>query len=428
MSLRRCSPNIGLGIPACLLSVATALGGCSSSPLEGQPTTSTSARQGIPASAQTATAKAEPPTLSGSPSPSGSDRQVQVLGDLFMFDRTAGIALITTDRLDRAVPVGTGVFVTTDGARHFTPVGVPAWTGQPPVTHLRFSDRSHGYAFGDGLFVTHDGGGTWAASNISGQVISVATSGGRAWALVASCLVVQTCSPPSIWTTTDYGSSWTPSAAQPFPARGRSQSGTVAALDRSTAYAMAPISDTADGSVETTFLAITRDGGLSWQRLANPCGPPFGGKLLATPLHGAVLWLVCDEDPGLNHDTIRVYRSLDGGHSWHITSESTAGFDGRAATISESCCAVDLATLDATSAWIASGNAALLGTFDAGQHWENVLHSDVGDGHRVLFLDSSIGFAFADNRIWATTDGGRTWAVRYDAGPSTILANGQLFQ
>jgi photosystem II stability/assembly factor-like uncharacterized protein len=137
---------------------------------------------------------------------------------------------------------------------------------------------------------------------------------------------------------------------------------------------------------------------------------------MAAPERGRVVWLVCAEDPGLNHDTVRVYQSRDDARSWSITSESTTGFDNLPATFATSCCVWDLATLDGSSAWIAAGNDAVMQTSDSGRGWEGTLHSDYGDGTRVLFIDPNAGFSLAENTIWSTEDGGAHWARRFSPG------------
>lgn len=74
---------------------------------------------------------------------------------------------------------------TTDGGRTF--VGIPAPrppdpSGSDSVSQLRFADPRDGFAYGPGLWVTHDGGAHWKSWTI-GQVRELAIGGGYAYAI-----------------------------------------------------------------------------------------------------------------------------------------------------------------------------------------------------------------------------------------------------
>jgi photosystem II stability/assembly factor-like uncharacterized protein len=91
---------------------------------------------------------------------------------------------------------------TKDGARSWQPFDAPsiagdgktgdvtdvAGDGKPgDVTDVRFTDPRNGWAFGPGLWSTHDGGTSWTALDIGSRVLSLETTGPKAYALVASC-------------------------------------------------------------------------------------------------------------------------------------------------------------------------------------------------------------------------------------------------
>ena len=78
---------------------------------------------------------------------------------------------------------------TTDGGRHF--IGIPSPhaslssdPNQPGYSQIRFADGTNGFAFGPGLWATHDGGETWKSVDPGGSVTDLAISDGEAYAIV----------------------------------------------------------------------------------------------------------------------------------------------------------------------------------------------------------------------------------------------------
>jgi len=90
-----------------------------------------------------------------------------------------------------ASPPCTSIVRTTDGGRTFR--GIPAPRTQR-VSQLRFADQRDGFAYGPGLWVTHDGGGQWNQVPLSGlggntgnlEVRELAASGGYVFAIVTN--------------------------------------------------------------------------------------------------------------------------------------------------------------------------------------------------------------------------------------------------
>ncbi len=67
------------------------------------------------------------------------------------------------------------------------PLAGPA-DGATGVSQIRFLNLDNGWAFGPGLFATHDGGQTWTPVSTDGmRVTDLETVGDRAFALFASC-------------------------------------------------------------------------------------------------------------------------------------------------------------------------------------------------------------------------------------------------
>jgi hypothetical protein len=103
-----------------------------------------------------------------------------------------------------ASPPCTSLVRTTDSGAHW--VGVPAprtalvpspgvttTTDANAVSTVRFADPVNGWAFGPGLWVTHDAARSWHPLKIDGQVLTLAAGGGRVTAIVANCAGRGTC-------------------------------------------------------------------------------------------------------------------------------------------------------------------------------------------------------------------------------------------
>jgi photosystem II stability/assembly factor-like uncharacterized protein len=78
-------------------------------------------------------------------------------------------------------PPCTSIVRTVNGGASF--VGLPA-PRTDQVSQLRFADESDGYAFGDQLWSTHDGGENWAQVPMPGSVDQLAAANGYVYALV----------------------------------------------------------------------------------------------------------------------------------------------------------------------------------------------------------------------------------------------------
>jgi hypothetical protein len=80
---------------------------------------------------------------------------------------------------------------TIDGGVHWTSLSPPPTTlergGPTGVSELHFADALDGWAIGGSVWATHDGGGSWHAIDIGGQVVAFASGAGVAYALVEPC-------------------------------------------------------------------------------------------------------------------------------------------------------------------------------------------------------------------------------------------------
>jgi hypothetical protein len=84
----------------------------------------------------------------------------------------------------------TSIVRTTDGGRSF--VGIPAPRAllaasafQAGVSQLRFANSEDGFAYGGGLYVTHNSSDSWHRLELGGKVTDLAIAGGQVYAVVS---------------------------------------------------------------------------------------------------------------------------------------------------------------------------------------------------------------------------------------------------
>ncbi len=74
----------------------------------------------------------------------------------------------------------TAIVQTTDGGPHFTRIPAPPTT---QVSNVRFADGSNGYAFGQQLWSTHNGGASWTQLRLGASVGDLAIADGYVYAI-----------------------------------------------------------------------------------------------------------------------------------------------------------------------------------------------------------------------------------------------------
>jgi photosystem II stability/assembly factor-like uncharacterized protein len=152
-------------------------------------------------------------------------------------------------------------------------------------------------------------------------------------------------------------------------------------------------------------LAVTHDGGKSWQNLSNPCTEKgwIEARLAANPQQ---LWLLCASVPGAGNQLKFLYRSNDGGKNWQevVHKMGTYGYLN------------SLAVSGPGKLWVALNRGTLITSDDGGLAWKPAIPYeqadplDAGVGP-VVFIDATHGWlAAGQGRIFLTTDGGATWA------------------
>ncbi len=306
----------------------------------------------------------------------------------------------------------TSVARTGDGGRSWTAVRAPA-AGPPDgatgAGEIRFLNLQDGWAFGPGLFVTHDGGQDWTQVNTHGlRVTDLETAGSRAFALFASCTGGGTafaaqCTQFTLYSSPAGGTAWTPvGAATTGLTDGAASEAASLILTGSRGYVLGP-----DGSLYSG----PADGNGAWSRVSSiisacDVGSPQAGGQPAGVLLGAVssraLVMACTSAGGAGQTT--VLSSPNGGVSWLQMGTPPAAGTVRslAASPSES---LVLGTSTGIAVLPAGEISWRMATLDAS--------APAGGFSYVGMTTDKQGIALPANpalgTVWFTFDGGQTW-------------------
>jgi photosystem II stability/assembly factor-like uncharacterized protein len=156
---------------------------------------------------------------------------------------------------------------------------------------------------------------------------------------------------------------------------------------------------------EVGTLLVTADGGAGWERQRFYLSER--GVDVAFP-DARTGWLVTDAGGALV--------TVDGGGSWEVVDKSKLQLKAVAAA-------------DASTAWIVAiagslgdpGNGVLLRTADGGATWERTPFGDAMLAD-VAFADARHGVVVALDRIWTSSDGGRSWKLRRRLGMTVLTS------
>jgi hypothetical protein len=288
----------------------------------------------------------------------------------------------------------TAIVSTTDAGSHFTEIAAPhAATisidnNTRPVVNLRFADSSNGWAYGDALWTTSDGGTTWVDTSFpAGSVKDVeaarnpGAAAGTAWAVIQPIPFTSgyqlwqapyaTGSGTGAWQQVNLGADAPDTTAPSLVVKGA-----MAYLLASDAKHVAHLYVATAGAATTTYAA--------------PCAANSEGFSAGV----GSLWIGC---------TAGAMVSTDGGATWHpaaTPSKITLGVVGG---------------IDATTAVVDHGSSLVV-VSTTGAPKTATISSAGANFSFVGFTDTKVGYVLsqAPYELWRTTDGGRTWtAVKF---------------
>ena len=298
---------------------------------------------------------------------------------------------------------------TTDGGRTWARIPAPATQVAPDapsgtgVRELRFATSLDGWAFGPDLWATHDGGATWRREALPG-----AADGAEVMALEAAAGTVHVAF---------YASGAEGIAIATSPVTG----GSLRLEPTGVQIGAGPVPQTqivlhgAAGwlvQVDRAVVGGARLANGAWQAWQPPCLDTAGPAWLAAS-SGSDLAAACDMGLWSTPLGVHLFTSTDGG----------ATFAQQAATVPITSASLGgIAAAPATSTIVvagttASGDAALVATFDGGRTWSRVATlSGLGSYSDLGFTTSLQGVAITRTEKGAshlvmTHDGGRTWGA-----------------
>jgi photosystem II stability/assembly factor-like uncharacterized protein len=315
---------------------------------------------------------------------------------------------------------GNGIFRTTDGGH--------SWTQTSPwgsLYDLSFVDAQHGWACGNGglVYRTTDGGLSWTWKDLQTDFGTLSDifflDVSRGWACGADA---------RLYATTDGGDTWSK-----IPVPTTNWLSGVAFVSPLEGWVM-----TGDATLHTT------NGGLSWTNQPFPAGSwAFGfevkdaqhawavgaGDDIVATSNGGGLWKTQMIDGGprlwnssffdLQHglavgETGRILATSDGGTTWTPKQSGTAGYTN------------GLCALDHDHAWSANNAGEILSTTDGGKFWnrsEVTGFDEFGRLTDIDFADTSHGWAVGVSSSFGgdvgtivhSNDGGKSWTVQFQS-------------
>jgi len=288
-------------------------------------------------------------------------------------------------------------------------VGLPApvvplgqrWSAAgPAVWGIRFANPEHGFVFGNGLWVTTDGGEHWAKiASPPGSILSLEVIDGQVLALTTTCQPQSGCAQTgTLFRRALGGGSWYKVAVVPNPGVISTQARVAALLDG-------------------TSVLVTSNGGLSYSTHATPCtvqGVAMASSVAVTGPDN--LALLCTGGAAMGSVTKTLYVSNDLGADWTRAGSPARGGDPVAIAAGTPARIVVAAESGGSWLYYSGDSAASWGTAyfagDGGQGFNDLGFTTPSDGvvvHGPALSDSNQ--EGRPGQLLLTSDGGATWQL-----------------
>lgn len=313
-----------------------------------------------------------------------------------------GVSYLLGDAPCRVAPC-TSVLRTTDGGKSWVGVPapkapLPAWQvfGNPTntVRDLRFASVRDGWAYGGGLYSTHDAGGTWRRVDAGGAVLDLATDGTTTYAVVATCNAQgSSCQNARLRSSPASADRW-----QDLPGIAGGTNGQLSLSGRS---GVLLLGGTAPARLWT--LAGTR-----WRPASLPTCPN-GLSAVSTSASSARLFALCGEGAA-GSLYLTTYSSDDAGGSWQGQSGSPLRLSSGQLSV-----AAPSATVIVAGSLSPDRPGRLAVGVDTGRIWTDTNVPSLLGGWRYVGARTASSVVALpgkpDGSIWSSGDGGATWTA-----------------
>ena len=298
---------------------------------------------------------------------------------------------------------------TTDGGRHWLTVPAPPapfwnFTIAPgnAVSQIMFASARDGWAFGPGLWATHDGARTWHRVRVHGTaVMSMAAGGGRVIAAFGRCPENSPCR-FTVYAARMGGDRWRPvpgSAVTGLSAESGLSPAPVLISGR-TGFVIAD----QPPARPPVLLAGPADGSGRWHRISVPHRICFSAPLAVAP--GGRIVLGCGAEPGAGQQRKHAYLSLDQGRTWRrLADPPSSGYLTQASATARG------------TIFLSGGRSDVYISRNGGRTWQtsrSLRSADIGDGLAATAVTSREAFVLQASlyakQIWFSYDDGRTWS------------------
>ncbi len=305
------------------------------------------------------------------------------------------------------------------------PAGIP-----PTILEIHMATQTQGWAVGtlmdayDHILRTQDGGYTWVdvsppLSGTATKVTAFFQGTENAWVLYTNADDEPLAEAPSVWMTTDGGSTW--GAGAPLPLSGMEEffaPGNFAFSDASRGWLLIHIG--AGMSHDYSEIFATQNGGTSWTRIADPTSPDVGG-LMSLPNTALAFasdtwgWATKDNQAILPGGYFE--QTTDGGASWEdVFPPAPSELDWYADGIT---CRSEAPLFPASQTGYllftcrdfvhdTPPQTFFYATADGSQTWRYTPLP--APARQLIFLNPNEGWAFG-RKIFRTADGGQTWTL-----------------